>query len=137
VAVAERPPGSQPVARCAALTILATVRLRLGQPGATELLAEAQRLAEQMAELQRIGPVAAARCEQAALRGDSAAVIDIAEPVLAEAVQLGDQNLEAELAYQLRRAGRTCHGARWLVPVKILLASPIGSSRCSACSLVA
>jgi len=59
-----------------------------------------------MAELQRIGPVAAARCEQAALRGDSAAVIDIAEPVLAEAVQLGDQNLEAELAYRLRRAGR-------------------------------
>jgi DNA-binding CsgD family transcriptional regulator len=106
VAVAELPPGSQPVARCAALTILATVRLRLGQPGATELLAEAQRLAEQMAELQRIGPVAAARCEQAALRGDSAAVIDIAEPVHAEAVQLGDQNLEAELAYRLRQAGR-------------------------------
>ena len=60
-----------------------------------------------MAELQRTGPVAAARCEQAALRGDSAAVIDIAEPVLAEAVELGDQNLEAELAYRLRQAGRT------------------------------
>jgi DNA-binding CsgD family transcriptional regulator/tetratricopeptide (TPR) repeat protein len=106
VAVAELPQHSQPAARCTALTVLGTVRLRLGQPGATELLAEAQRLAEQMDELQRIGPVAAARCEHAALQGDWAAVVEIAEPVFALAVQLGDQNLQAELAYRLRMAGR-------------------------------
>jgi DNA-binding CsgD family transcriptional regulator len=106
VAVAELPQRSQPAARCAALTVLGTVRLRRGRPGATELLAEAQRLAEQMDELQRIGPVAAARCEQAALHGDWAAVVEIAEPVFALAVKLGDQPLEAELAYRLRQAGR-------------------------------
>jgi len=33
-------------------------------------------------------------------------VINIAEPVLAEAVRLGDQYLQAELAYWLRKAGR-------------------------------
>jgi DNA-binding CsgD family transcriptional regulator/tetratricopeptide (TPR) repeat protein len=107
VAAAELAPKAQPVAHCAALTVLATVRIRRGQGGATELLVVAQQLAEQMDELQRIGPVAAARCEQAALRGDSAVVIDIAEPVYGEAVRLGDQYLQAELAFWLRKAGRT------------------------------
>jgi hypothetical protein len=106
VAAAELPPKSQPVARCAALTTLATVRIRRGEAGATELLEEAQRLAEGMDELQRLGPVAAARCEQAALHGDSVAVIQIAEPVFAESVRLGDQYLQAELGYRLRQAGR-------------------------------
>ena len=106
VAAAELPPQSQPVAQCVALTALATVRIRRGESGATELLEEARRLAEQMDELQRIGPVATARCEQAALQGDWAAVIDIAEPVFAETVRLGDAILQAELAYRLRQAGR-------------------------------
>jgi DNA-binding CsgD family transcriptional regulator len=106
VAAAELPPKSQPVARCAALTTLATVRIRRGEAGATELLEEAQRLAEGMDELQRLGPVAAACCEQAALQGDSVAVVQIAEPVFAESVRLGDQYLQAELGYRLRQAGR-------------------------------
>jgi ATP/maltotriose-dependent transcriptional regulator MalT len=105
VAAAEPPSKSQPASRCAALTVLATVRIRRGETGATELLEEARRLAEQIDELQRIGPVAAARCEQAALRGDSATVIEIAQPVFAEALGLGDLNLLAELAYRLRQAG--------------------------------
>ena len=99
------PSKSQPASRCAALTVLATVRIRRGETGATELLEEARRLAEQIDELQRIGPVAAARCEQPALRGDSATVIEIAQPVFAEALGLGDLNLLAELAYRLRQAG--------------------------------
>jgi hypothetical protein len=65
---AEPPTKSQPASRCAALTVLATVRIRRGETGATELLEEARRLAEQIDELQRIGPVAAARCEQATCR---------------------------------------------------------------------
>jgi DNA-binding CsgD family transcriptional regulator/tetratricopeptide (TPR) repeat protein len=96
---------SQPASRCAALTVLGLVRVRRGEAGATELLEEARRLADQIDELQRIGPVAAARCEHAALRGDSTAVITIAEPVFAEAVRLGDLYLQAELAYWLRKAG--------------------------------
>ena len=106
VAAADLASQSQPASRCAALTVLATVRVRRGEAGATELLEEARRLADQIDELQRIGPVAAARCEHAALRGDSTAVITIAEPVFAEAVRLGDLYLQAELAYWLRKAGR-------------------------------
>jgi DNA-binding CsgD family transcriptional regulator/tetratricopeptide (TPR) repeat protein len=106
VEIAEVASESQPASRCAALTVLASVRVRRGDAGATEILEEARRLADQIDELQRIGPVAAARCEHAALQGDSMAVINIAEPVFAEAVRLGDQYLQAELAYWLRKAGR-------------------------------
>jgi DNA-binding CsgD family transcriptional regulator/tetratricopeptide (TPR) repeat protein len=106
VAAAEPSSESQPASRCAALTVLATVRIRRGETGATELLEQARQVAEQINELQRIGPVAAARCEQAALRRDPAAVIEIASPVFAEAVRLGDLYLQAELAYWLRKAGR-------------------------------
>jgi ATP/maltotriose-dependent transcriptional regulator MalT len=105
--VAEVASRSQPAARCAALTVLGSVRVRRGETGATEVLEEARQLADQIAELQRIGPVAAASCEHAALRGDSTAVINIAEPVFAEAVRLGDFLLQAELACHLRKAGRS------------------------------
>lgn len=106
VAVAQLASRSQPASRCVALTVLASVRVRRGEAGATELLEEARRLADQIDELQRIGPVAAVSCEHAALRGDSTAVINIAEPVFAEAVRLGDLYLQAELAYRMRKAGR-------------------------------
>jgi DNA-binding CsgD family transcriptional regulator len=106
ISAAELPAHSQPAGRCVALTVLGTVRARRGEADATELLEQAQRVADQIDELQRIGPATAARCEHAALRGDSAAVIDIAEPILAEAVRLGDNHLHAELAYRLRKAGR-------------------------------
>jgi DNA-binding CsgD family transcriptional regulator len=105
VAAVEPSSKSQPSSRCVALTVLATVRIRRGETGATELLEQARQVAEQIDELQRIGPVAAARCEQAALWGDSAAVIEIAKPVFDEAVRLGDGYLQAELAYWLRHAG--------------------------------
>ncbi len=87
VAAAELPARAQPAAQCVALTVLGTIRARRGEAGATELLEQARRVAEQIDELQRIGPETAARCEHAALRGDSATVIDIAEPVFAEAIR--------------------------------------------------
>ena len=64
---------------------------RRGQPDATGLLGRAWELAAQVDELQRTGPAAAARAEAAWLHGDQAAVHDIAAPVYAEAVRLGDQ----------------------------------------------
>ena len=51
--------------RITLLATLATVRLRRGDPGADELLAEALELAVPTCELNRIGRVAAARAEQA------------------------------------------------------------------------
>ncbi|HEY6665895.1 MAG TPA: AAA family ATPase [Propionibacteriaceae bacterium] len=106
VAAAQLAFGSQPASRCAALTVLSSVRVRRGDAGAAELLEEARQLADQIDELQRIGPVAAARSEHAALRGDSTAVINIAEPVFADAVRLSAPYLQSELAYRLRKAGR-------------------------------
>ncbi len=96
----------QPTARCVALTVLAAARIRTGSADPAPLLAEATQLARRMEELQRIGPVTAARCEAAALREDWAAIVADAEPVHAEAARLRTSAVQAELAYWLRRAGR-------------------------------
>jgi predicted ATPase len=58
-----------------------------------------RRLAVQIDELQRLGPAAAARAEDAWLRGDHARVLDIAAPVYTEARRLGDRAHQAELGY--------------------------------------
>jgi len=92
--------------RCAALTVLGRVRVRRGQPDAASLLESAWDLAVKASELQRTGPVAAARAEAAWLHGDRTAVREIAAPVYQEAVQLGDRVCQAELGYWLAQAGR-------------------------------
>lgn len=93
-------------ARCPALTVLGRVRVRRGQPGAASLLSSAWKLAVRIDELQRLGPVAAARAEDAWLRGDYAAVRDIATPVYQEAGRLGETVHRAELGYWLTKAGQ-------------------------------
>ena len=87
--------------RCSALTVLARVQARRGHPDAPRLLAEAWELAVSLDEIQRTGPAAAACAEGAWLRGDHAAVVAIARPVLEEAVRLGDPVCQAELGYWL------------------------------------
>ena len=93
-------------ARCPALTVLGRVRARRGQPGAGSLLASAWKLAAQIDELQRTGPAAAARAEDAWLRGDHARVREIAAPVYQEAKRLDDRVHQAELGYWLAKAGQ-------------------------------
>jgi DNA-binding CsgD family transcriptional regulator/tetratricopeptide (TPR) repeat protein len=93
-------------ASCVALTVAGRVRARRGQPQGTRLLSSAWKLAVQIDELQRLAPVAAARAEDAWLRGDHARARDIAGPVYAEAVRLGDDVHQAELSYWLTRAGQ-------------------------------
>ena len=93
-------------ARCAALVVLGRVQVRRGQPRAARLLSSAWKLAVQIDELQRLGPAAAARAEDAWLRGDHARVRDIATPVYAEARRLGDRAHQAELGYWLVKAGQ-------------------------------
>ena len=56
--------------RVPALVVLARVRARRGDPGVDSLLEEAAQLALPTGELQRIGPIAAARTEVAWYRGD-------------------------------------------------------------------
>ncbi|GGI44842.1 ATP/maltotriose-dependent transcriptional regulator MalT [Agromyces flavus] len=94
-----------PHARCVALTVAGTVGIRRGDGDGEQLLEEAWRLAVRLGELQRRGPVAAARAEAALLRGDRASARAIARPEFEEADQLDARSLRAELAYLLRRAG--------------------------------
>jgi ATP/maltotriose-dependent transcriptional regulator MalT len=97
---------AQPPARCAALTVLARIAVRRGDPVAAELLARAWDLAVSIDELQRTGPVAAARAEAAWLDGDQARARAIAAPVYEDATRLGDRPLRSELRYRLIRAGQ-------------------------------
>jgi DNA-binding CsgD family transcriptional regulator/tetratricopeptide (TPR) repeat protein len=91
--------------RCTALTVLGRIRVRRGQPDGGALRAAGE-LATAAGELQRTAPVAAARAEDAWLRGDLAAVRDIAAPVYAEARRLDSPLDQAELGYWLTRAGQ-------------------------------
>jgi DNA-binding CsgD family transcriptional regulator/tetratricopeptide (TPR) repeat protein len=98
-------------ARCPALIVLGRVHARRGQPQASRLLSSAWKLAVQIDELQRLGPAAAARAEDAWLRGDHARVLDIAAPVYTEARRLGDRAHQAELGYWLAKAGQPAEAA--------------------------
>jgi DNA-binding CsgD family transcriptional regulator len=98
-------------ARCPALIVLGRVHARRGQPRAARLLSSAWKLAVQIDELQRLGPAAAARAEDAWLRGDHARVRDIATPVYQEARRLGNQVYQAELGYWLAKAGHPAETA--------------------------
>lgn len=89
-----------------ALTLLGRLRVRRGQPAASSLLKPAWELAVRADELQRKGPVAAARAEDAWLRGDLAGVRKLVTPVYQEARQLGDLVHQAELGYWLGKAGQ-------------------------------
>ena len=97
--------------RCPALTVLGRVMARRGQPEAADVLGLAWELAVKAGELQRTGPVAAARAEAAWLHGDRAGVRAIAAPVYQEAKRLGDQVHQAELGYWLTKAGQRVQSA--------------------------
>jgi len=105
VRAAEQAVGAQPPIACPALTVLGRVRVRRGLPGAGELLRRAWDLAVGIDELQRTGPVAAARAEAAWLAGDLATVRAVAGPVHDEARRVGHRALAAELGYWLVKAG--------------------------------
>ena len=98
-------------ARCPALVVLGRVQVRRGQPRAARLLSSAWKLAVQLDELQRLGPAAAARAEDAWLHGDQARVRDIAMPVYQEARRLGERAYQAELGYWLAKAGQPAETA--------------------------
>lgn len=90
--------------RVTALTVLALVRARRGDPGADPLLDEAEQLALPTGEFQRIGPIAAARAELAWYRGDSAGVARQAAIGLEAATARHYVWMYSELAYWKHRA---------------------------------
>lgn len=99
-------PHVPPHTRIPALVILGCVRARRGDPGVQAPLDEARALAVPTCEIQRIGPVAAARAEAAWLRGDRDAVIAEASAAYALASHQREVWLQGELAFWLWRVGR-------------------------------
>jgi DNA-binding CsgD family transcriptional regulator len=101
-----RDPRTAPVSRINALAVLGRVRARRGDPGVWPPLDEALALATVTGELQRLGPVAAARAEAAWLQGDPTP----ARAVVEDAIELAERTksrawLAGELAFWLWRLG--------------------------------
>ena len=94
-----------PVPRILALTVLALVRARRGDPDVTAPLAQARELAEPTGELQRLAPVAAATAEAFWLAGRPEAIDEATVGVLEEAVRRRSAWVVSELVYWRRLAG--------------------------------
>jgi DNA-binding CsgD family transcriptional regulator len=93
------------MSRLMALLALARVRLRRGDPGVDEALAEARTLAYGSGTLQRMAPTACANAEAAFLRGDTARVQAEVAVALPLAQAKGHPWFVGELRYWLWRAG--------------------------------
>lgn len=106
-----RQPGLSVAARIAALTLLGRVLTRRGSEGALAPLEEAQALALGTGEPQRIVSVAAARAENAWLRGDSTAAAEEARGALEYALRDRDEWRSGELLFWSYRAKAHCDGA--------------------------
>lgn len=98
-------PRASPLSRILALVTLGLLRARRGEPDRWAPLDEALGLAQATGELQRLGPVAAARAEAAALEGNTEAVALETETALALATRGRVAWSIGELAYWRRRCG--------------------------------
>ena len=94
-----------PVPRVFALTVLALVRARRGDPNVWPALDEALALAQPTGELQRLGPVASARAEAAWLAGRQEDVVGETEATLELAVRRQSTWVIGDLTGWRRRAG--------------------------------
>lgn len=90
-----------------ALAVQAHLAVRRGDPSGSSAIEEAWSLAEPTGELQRIGPVAAARAELAWLCDDVVACRVAAEPAYTLALALGQPWVSDELAFWMWRSGDT------------------------------
>ncbi|MDJ0342591.1 LuxR C-terminal-related transcriptional regulator [Streptomyces sp. H10-C2] len=105
-----------------ALCTLGRLQARRGDPRASLTLDEAARRAFDSGELQRIGPVAAARAEHAWLRGDRENTAAEAIRGFELAVERRHRWFAGELAWWLRRAGQRPRVPEWVAePYRFLL----------------
>ena len=93
------------ITRIPALVALGLVRARRGDPGPHEPLDDALELARTTGELQRLGPVAAARAEAAWLAGDTDGSCEATELAWELAQRRREGWMTGELALWRRRAG--------------------------------
>ena len=100
--------------RITADVVLGRVRARRGDPGATEVLDEALRLARPGGHLQRLAHVHAARAEAAWLAGDPERAAAEARAVLPLAVEKRHLWFAGELAWWQRVAGASGAAPAWV-----------------------
>jgi DNA-binding CsgD family transcriptional regulator len=110
------------ILRIPALVTLGQIRVRRGDPGADPILDEALSLALPTAELQRIGPVAAARAEAAFYRGDMASVVREADIGLALIGRVRDAWIEGKLLYWKSRVAPVIAAGAIAEPYRLLIA---------------
>ncbi len=99
-----RQPRIAPISRVPALTVLARLRVRRGDPEAILPLKEAMLLAQSTQELQRIGPVAAAWAEYSRMTEDWRDSLDYIRAAYALTGLQRDPWIKGELAAALRCA---------------------------------
>ncbi len=117
------------VSRIPALTVLARVRARRGDPDVQAPLDEAYRLALATGELQRLGPVVVSQAEIAWLNGASAAATEAARRCHELAKTNTDSWLLSELAFWLWRVGDLTEVPRRLVgPFALQIAGDCGAA---------
>jgi DNA-binding CsgD family transcriptional regulator len=102
------------ISRITALVALGRLGARRGDPGATAALDTALELAIRADNLQRLGPVRAARAEAAWLSGDRQRALDEARAVYELAMHKRHPWLAGELAFWRRRLGDKIIAAEWL-----------------------
>jgi DNA-binding CsgD family transcriptional regulator/tetratricopeptide (TPR) repeat protein len=100
-----RDPSATVPSRITPLVVLGRLRARLGDLTPWTLLDEALELARPTAELQRLGPVAAARAEARWLQGDMSSVAAETDAAVALACEFGDSWVLGELWTWRRRSG--------------------------------
>jgi DNA-binding CsgD family transcriptional regulator len=100
-----RQPHQAPLLRLIALTVLATVRLRRGDPDSSSLLEEAAEIAAGKSDLQHLAPVAIAHTEAASLTRSPQFAAAASDTVLALAAEREAAWVVGELAFWRRRAG--------------------------------
>jgi DNA-binding CsgD family transcriptional regulator/tetratricopeptide (TPR) repeat protein len=98
------------ITRVPALIVLGHLRIVRGDPDASGPLEEAGSLVGSIQELQRIGPLAAARAEAAWLAGDRQEVVREAQIAYELAREQGDSWVKGEFAAWLWRAGALAPG---------------------------
>ncbi|MGN9910308.1 ATP-binding protein [Phytohabitans sp. LJ34] len=94
-----------PTQRCPAMVVTGRARVRRGQEGGDEIIAEAWELAKGLGEAQRLAPAASALIEAAWLRGDASAAAAAVAPYYEEVRRYGAHAFAAELGYWMRLAG--------------------------------
>ena len=94
-----------PLLRILALTVIAVLRARRGDPDVMSPLEESLALAVGKGDLQHQAPVAIARAEMAALAGRADLAVEATETVLAMARERGAAWIVGELVFWRRRAG--------------------------------